>query len=382
VDGKPFFIKGVGCNTAVGEKGEGYLLLARDMGANAVRTWGDAPRSYLDKAQSYGLKVNLGIWLNAIRGKTTESYRDPGHRAALKQLILSYVREMKDHPALLMWNVGNEVFAFTEAADERKAFGEFLEELIQAIHREDPNHPVVYACADSRDLPDLKKYAPSLDIVGMNIYRAMLPSLGEGFDKPVLVTEFGPQGGWDVGKDANGMPFDPPDTIKANSYAEIWRRIESERSRCLGGFAFVLGEQRNSESLTWWNLNYGENRRQAYWTLRTAYTGEKPPPALPRINAFHLQTSTAASAERLTVQTEVLNPEGGPLKYEYLVTGIASDPLIVEPPVLYPTQVEVLAPGSARLKAPDSPGMYRVYVVVTDTRRNAAIADRTLKVVQ
>jgi len=380
VEGKPFFIKGVGCNSAAGDKGEDYLLMAKELGANAVRTWGGAPRSYLDKAQEYGLKMDLGIWLNPIREKTSGTYRDANYREALKKSILSYVREMRDHPALLMWNIGNEVFAYTKDPDERDAFGTFLAELIDAVHAEDPDHPIVYACAGNRDLPELKAHTPRLDIVGMNIYSALLPSVGADYDKPLLITEFGPQGGWDVGKDVNRMPFDPPDSIKAASYAEIWRHIEAERGRCLGGFAFVLGNQRNSESLTWWNINYGDFRRLAYATLYTAYTGEKLPHAPPRISEFQVEHRVVAPGELLTVRASIYNPEGGALTYAYFITGIASDPLIVDTPVFYTADPQELAPGSARLKAPLEPNIYRIYVVVTDAHRNAAIADRTFRV--
>src|SRR5688572_24998705 len=100
VNDKPFYVKGVGCNTAMGENGEDYLRMVQEMGGNAVRTWGDAPRAYLDKAHSYGLKVNLGVWFNPIRNNTSETYIDKAHRTMLKEKALTYVREMKDHPAL------------------------------------------------------------------------------------------------------------------------------------------------------------------------------------------------------------------------------------------------------------------------------------------
>jgi len=40
VDGRPFYIKGAGCGVYKGKNGEDYLLLAKELGANAVRTWG------------------------------------------------------------------------------------------------------------------------------------------------------------------------------------------------------------------------------------------------------------------------------------------------------------------------------------------------------
>lgn len=39
VNHRRFFIKGIGCQQASGEKGEDYLHMAHEMGANAVRTW-------------------------------------------------------------------------------------------------------------------------------------------------------------------------------------------------------------------------------------------------------------------------------------------------------------------------------------------------------
>ncbi len=386
VDGNPFFIKGVGCNRAEGEKGEDYLRMAKDMGANAVRTWGDAPSTYLDKAQGYGLKVNLGIWLNPIRSGTSESYLEAGHCAGLKNLALNYVREMKDHPALLTWNIGNEVFAFTESEDERKAFGAFLEDLIQAVHQEDPKHPVVYASSDIKDFPSLQEMVPSIDIVGLNTYGSLAPAMAwlrdRSYDKPLVVTEFGPLGPWDVSKDKNQIAYDPSDQFKANNYASLWRQIEHAKGPCIGGFAFVLGEQRNSDSLTWWNINFGTQKRDAYWTLHKAFTGTEPEHRPPKITLFSVEGSTAVVAgSRVLLRTTAASPGEAPLAYSYFVTGLASDPLIVEPPKFYPAEVEESGPGAATIKAPDDPGIYRVYVSASDNYGNTAIADRSIQVI-
>src|SRR5581483_3979844 len=83
VDGKIFYAKGVGCipgnsrQAASDQEIDTYLQLAKDMGANAVRTWGNMPRQFFDKAQADGLKVNLGIWVPSIRNGSSTSYLDP-----------------------------------------------------------------------------------------------------------------------------------------------------------------------------------------------------------------------------------------------------------------------------------------------------------------
>ncbi|MGA2090655.1 MAG: glycoside hydrolase family 2 TIM barrel-domain containing protein [Endomicrobiales bacterium] len=389
VNGNPFYVKGVGCNEAKGTSGEDFMKMARDMGANAVRNWGGATREYLDKARSNGLMVDLGFWLNPIRGTTTESYQDKAQCDALKKSILSYVDEMKDHPALLSWNIGNEVFHFTEDNNERIAFGRFLEDVIEQIHKHDPNHPVIYASAYVSGLPFLKEYVPSLDIVGANVYgnftgiKNRLKELD--YDKPILATEFGPYGAWDVKKDKNALPYDPSDQIKASNYDAMWKQIQSIGKASFGGFAFVLGNQRNQDSLTWWNVNLGDNRRAAYWTLYKLYTGCTPANEIPRISSFATDISSPLTpGARFQVKTTLSSPlvSQTKLRYKYFITNIFGDPLIVEQPCFFPANAHVTDLGTADLQAPATPGKYRVYVTVSDDNKNIAVADRSILVVQ
>jgi hypothetical protein len=382
---RPFWVKGIGCNEARGEKGEDYLRMARDMGANALRTWGGAPRSYLDQAHAYGLKVHLGIWINPIRSGMTESYRDQTFCDRLSSEILGYVNEMKDHPALLAWIIGNETFRFTERDDEREALGAFLERVVGAVHQADPRHPVVYASAETDDLPFLQKYAPSIDIVGVNEYGG-LPSVfrwmkEHAYDRPVLVTEYGPAGGWELNKDGNGLPYDPSDQLKAANYVSRWREIEAERNRCLGGIAFLLGEQRNQDSLTWFNVNFGDQKREAYWALSKLYGGQAPAQPGPKITAIRLEPAAdTRSGDPVTVAASVSSLHPDALRYRYFITDIAKDPLLVVPPRFFPTQETAGPPGRAELHSPNEPGLYRVYAAVSDGQGNVAIADRSLRV--
>ena len=385
VDGKPFFIKGIGCNTAEGPNGEDYLLMAKDMGANAVRTWGITPRSYFDKAHKYGLKVNAGIWFDPAQGGLSDSYTDPVHRRRLKEETLKHVREMKDHPALLMWNIGNEVFAFTESEEEKKAFGAFLEGLIKEVHRIDPRHPVVYASSGRMDLPYLERHAPSLDIIGLNAYgtyRYILRWLDDNkVNKPVVLTEYGPYGEWDRQKDANGQAHDPYDQNKAQNLHDLWREIEHTKDRALGGFAFVLGDPRNQASATWYNVNVGDKKRQAYWTLYKLYTGRDPKNRPPKIRVFKVnKTSGLLPDETITLETTSTDPDGDRQRFSYFITDIVADPLVVQPPRYYPPRAEVLSDGRATVRAPGEAGVYRVYVFVEDGRGNIAVANRSIEV--
>ncbi len=156
LDGKPFFIQGVGVGYAWGKDGENYLKLARDMGANAVRTWGvnQGTVDYLNTAYEYGLKVDAGIWLNHPYGESSISYiGNTRYKQKAREKTLQYVKKFKDHPAVLMWNVGNEVLFFSRSDKERIAFCRFLEELVQEIKKIDPGK--MKKMASLRDKPHL-----------------------------------------------------------------------------------------------------------------------------------------------------------------------------------------------------------------------------------
>jgi hypothetical protein len=385
VDDQPFYIKGIACNEAMGEKGEDFLKLVADAGANTVRVYGDVTKDYLDRAQQYGLKVDVGFWFNAIRLGTKESYRNVHHRQTLKKEALAYIRKFKNHPAVLAWTLGNEVFSFTSSDEEKEAFGMFLEDVVQAAHREDSHHPVIYASSHTRCLPFLKKWVPSIDIVGVNVTggagAATHWAAAHSFDRPVIVTEFAPLGSWEQRKDPNGASYDPLDQMKAENLLSSWRQIQANPKTCIGGFAFVMGGFRNQDSLTWYNMNYGLLKRASYWTIYELYTGKKPLNQPPKISMLSVTPiSGIKKGGRIEMHVEASDPEGSALAYDYFVTNIAKDPLLVEKPTFYPADPKPMGPGTARVRVPNAPGLYRVYASVTDGHGNIAIADRSILV--
>jgi hypothetical protein len=384
VDGKPFYIKGVGCNDAQSD-GVDYLGLVAETGANTVRIYGDATEEYLDLAARHGLKVNVGFWTNAIRKNWKESYRDPTHTANLKEKALAYVRRFKNHPAVLTWTMGNETFIFSEKEEEREAYGYFLEDLVQAIHKEDPNHPVIYSSSYTRCLPYLKRLVPSIDIVGVNVTGGAGSAIAwaekNEFDRPVIVTEFAPLGAWEMRHDPNDMPYDPFDHMKADTYLSSWRQMQDNQRSCIGGFAFVMGAFRNQDSLTWYNMNYGGLKRAGFWTVREIYTGQKPTNRPPKITGFLVTPVSGLRRKTWTsVRVDARDADHDPLQIDYMITNIANDPLIVEKPIFYPTAVASDELGMASVQVPNKKGIFRIYTTVKDGQGNIAIANRTIKV--
>ncbi len=384
VDENPFYIKGVGCGIAIGKNGEDYLKLARDLGANTVRTWGtdQGTQEYLDLAGRYGLKVCAGIWLNYVNEKGEYSYLiDEDYKKSKRQEVLAYVRKFKDHPAILMWGVGNEAIFFTKDEKEKIALCEFLEDLIKEVHRVDPGHPVVYASAGIMDLAYLAKYVPSLDIVGINEYGSIRTAHGSwdqlGFNKPYCFTEYGPYLSIDRPKDENGKAIELSDTNKAKRYREFCEQINSFKGYNVGGFVFHLGET-TQESMTWWNINQGNFKRASYWAIYELYTGKKAlwlPFWIKRLSLS--KTTDIKPHETIEADVETNQETSDGLSFTYALSSANEN--ILKYYVNDYVPCEILGQGSkAKIKAPSKKGVYRVYCFVRDGWGNVASVNRSI----
>jgi hypothetical protein len=388
VNGEPFRLKGVGVARLQGlyEKAD-YLKLAKEMGANTVRTWGvdQGTQEYLDKAHEYGLYVAAGIWMNPVYADGKGSYvDDDAYKKKLKEQILEYVWRNKDHPAILFWNIGNEVIFWTASEAERVAFCQFLEEVIQDVHRLDPDHPVIYASSFTTAVPYIKKYIPSLDILGVNAYggfdRVQMEVL-ENLDIPYVVTEFGTLGNWDKSRDLNGISLESTDDMKAHYYKVYANKIKNFYGYCLGGFAFQLGDTTQTSS-SWWNMTHGKYPKAAYFVMKAFYQDQEvqyQPPVIKDI-AFSKRKDLFPE-ENFDVTVQV-RPYDGSLRYEYFATTARDIDFLEE----YPNRkIPIRVEGSGervRIYAPAEPGLYRIYAAVIDDAVGAAsVFNKSISVV-
>ena len=218
VNGKPFVIKGAG--------GGGSKKVLAQLGANSFRTWAanDAEKQ-LDEAQKNGLYVTVGHWLHST---SYFSYTDEAKNAEQTEGILRRVRELKDHPALLMWAIGNEMEA---ANPNNRALWTYMNDLAGKIKEIDPNHPVTTALMEvwPEKIALVNELCPNLDIVGINTY-AGCGGIGKrlreaGLKKPFIITEYGPplhndQNKWWIGVTDFGAPQELSSTQKAKWYVE------------------------------------------------------------------------------------------------------------------------------------------------------------------
>ena len=100
-DGQPYFIKGVG--------GTSKFELLAETGGNSLRTWGspDYNKSFLDRAHEAGLSVAIGMWVDHERHGF--DYSDDAVVRDQIERHCKIIDKYKDHPAVLLWGIGNEV---------------------------------------------------------------------------------------------------------------------------------------------------------------------------------------------------------------------------------------------------------------------------------
>ena len=376
-DGKPFFIQGVG--------GDTHLDLAKAIGGNSVRTWGgDNQTEILDASQKLGLTVTAGIWL----GQPRQGFRYDDQAAVQKQKesSVAFVHRYKNHPAVLMWGLGNEM----EGDGQAPVIWQAIDDAAKAIKQEDPNHPVMTVIAEIGEggikVKQFMKYCPHVDVLGINSY-AGLASLPErmkaaGFNRPYVVTEFGPAGFWEGGSTSWKAPVEPSSTQKAESYLKNYEHsIAGHRGECLGSYCFHWGQKQEATS-TWFGmfLKSGE-RTESVQTMQYVWTGHYPSVRCPKI--FGLETAVAqkvvpATSEQ-TADVQLGEPSAQGLVVRWEVREESSDRKSggdreQEPP-LVPNCIVDANGTHLRFRTPSAAGAYRLFVYVLDNQGNAATAN-------
>ena len=242
--GKPYDIRGIG--------GSVQLDLAKASGANSIRTWGsDAAPRILPEANRLGMTVTIGFWLS----HNAADYTNEGYKKRMRDEVTRTVTTYAKDPAMLIWALGNET---TSGADTDDAW-KFIGELAVLVKQLDPGHPVmtVQAHPGPATLDRMVKHAPAVDIIGANSYGGLQswPSLlpRSTFKGPFIITEWGPNGHWEVAKTGWGAPIEQTSTEKATMYGQRYDFIVSQKPRCLGSYVFLWG-QKQERTPTWYSM--------------------------------------------------------------------------------------------------------------------------------
>lgn len=157
-----------------------------EAGVNTIRVYSPIDdEAVLDEIHAAGIKLIMGFGYN--QGK---------HFDILSGTFIEYVNAHKDHPAILMWELGNEYNYHPEwFKGDLGNWYEALNSAAELIHRNDPSHPVSTAHGE---LPDARALSscPDVDVWGMNVYRwdnpkALFSEWKAVSSKPMYLSESG-----------------------------------------------------------------------------------------------------------------------------------------------------------------------------------------------
>ena len=310
-DGKPYYVKGAG--------GTVRMDLAVEMGANSLRTWGiENAKEILDEAHSRGLTVMLGMWMQHERHGF--DYSNKGKVQKQFEHFKRVIDEFKNHPALLLWGIGNEVDLFYKNTRVWDA----IQDIAKYAHQVDPNHPTstVTAGLDSLEVALILQKAPDIDVYCVNTYGDIdnVPNNIRkfGWNGPYMITEWGPNGHWESPNTHWKAAIEQSSGEKARIYTYRYQKfIQAYQGDCVGSYVFLWG-QKQEYTETWYGLFSKDGKRsESIDALNAAWANVPAKTSTPHIESILIQFKTAdenivltpGSTHKASVQSFLLSPD-------------------------------------------------------------------------
>lgn len=378
-NGEPYYIKGAG--------GYKFYDKLKECGGNSVRLWStDGAKEYMDKAQALGLTVTLGIDL----GHERKGFDYNDKKAVQEQFerVKKQVLEFKDHPALIIWGVGNEVDQF---ANNFKVW-DAVNDIVKFIHKVDPKHPTttMLAGVPVKHIAEIKKRCPDLDLLSINAFKWIAPVKNDitkaGWTGPYMIGEWGASGYWESDQVPWGTFIEETSTQKAEACAERYKvGIKDNADRCVGSYVFYWGwKQARTHTLLSlfsedgqetgvmdvlykeWN---GKERANRSPTIVPVGIDDKP-----THKGVYLKPSTQHMA-----YTDAMDPDNDQLYYHWEIYPESTEKKEGGDTEAKPQPLTgLILEGKTKalsFKAPDKEGAYRVFVTVYDGKNHIATAN-------
>jgi hypothetical protein len=367
--GKPYLIKGAA--------GLQQFDVLRQKGGNSVRIYtANYADVLLDEAQRQGLTVMLGLWMKPPYEKF--DYYDPKAVAAQQQQIYRQVLRFKNHPALLMWNLGNELDNHT---NDFKVY-QIVNETIRMIHQLDPNHPVTTTITSSiYGIPAIARLCPDLDVLTVNSF-IHLDKLAErlsaaGWHGPFIIGEFGGVGWWEASETGWDAPLDQSGSTKADSsYTGYQATVNGHRSHCLGSYVLYWGNR--FEQTDMWLSMFGPKGEKTPLVdmMQYLWMGQKAANQAPKVGDIRLAGKLDRDNVSLRPDTDypasvdATDIEGDTLRIEWKLTQDVNEfrvlPQNRTAPEAIASTIRQAIGKTALVHTPHERGAYRLLVYVYD----------------
>lgn len=372
-DGQPYEIRGAGT-----QRLQDLASIAAH-GGNSVRTWStDNAAELLDRAHELGL--TLALCLDVKRERHGFDYDDELSVARQLQFFRGEVLKYRNHPALLVWIIGNEL---NLESTNPKVY-DAVNDISRMIHELDPHHPTTTTTAGiSAELSDvIDQRAPDLDFLSVQVYGGLF-SLPDAlarihWQRPVMVTEWGTIGHWEVDQTAWGAPLELNSHDKAQIYRNGFKNVLSRLDdRLIGNYVF-LWSYKQERTPTWYGMFTPDGRRtEAVDVMQQLWTGSWPKNRAPVLESIRLDDRLAEDSiilragEKYSATVVAADHEGEVLSYRWRIMA-ESDAMQVggdAERAVYHLSGLIHESGESQiqLSAPDEHGAYRLFVYVTDT---------------
>jgi len=283
VDGTEYTAKGIGyAPVPIGSSPDsGYDItvhselrardfpLLREMNCNTIRTWGKVGQeSFLDDSWNNGvnpIRVLMGFWLGTNRDYTSQTVRQ-----SILNEFETYVTAYKDHPAVLVWAIGNEENYFYGGGNPVKhaAYFSLINEMAKLAYTIEgaDYHPVLaislempgaFATVGNEGAGSDDASIPYVDIWGINNYPGH--TFGNWFDtyktktsKPLIITEYGIDA-------LNNTDKTEQEATQADWILANWNEIEAN---CVGGSLMAYSDE-------WWKAGSVNSHDYGGYTTST-----------------------------------------------------------------------------------------------------------------
>ena len=380
LNGEPFWINGAGCEY-------GNIEKLAEHGANSFRTWStdngrSSGKEILDRAYRNGLYVTMGI--DVAKERHGFDYNDEAAVAKQFERIKKEILMYKDHPALIIWAIGNEL---NHRASNPKVW-DAVNQISEYIHKVDPNHLTTSTTAGlHREMIDqIKERAPDLDLLSVQYYADIvnLPRYikESGWDGPYMVTEWGATGHWEIGRTTWDRPIENNSSVKADLYLERFRTaIEPNKDQCVGSYVFLWG-QKQERTPTWYGmfLPTGEET-ESVDVMHYIWNGKWPENRTPRLESVHLDGKTpyeniyVEPGKTYKVTSSVTDPDNDEIKYVWEVKPESTDLGEGGDKESVPESLPNLVKGEGAevmMTAPKEEGAYRLFLYALDGQGHGA----------
>lgn len=382
---KPFKIRGAATDSL-------FLKELSLAGANTIRVYDTLGlKKILDDAATYNLNVMVDLPIQRCLRELCDFYEDEAFVQANLNIFNKFINTYKDHPAILMWVLGNEV-TFPKRS-RSKNFYSFFNRLVKDIRKNDPDHPITTAISNSSktQITRIALWCDPLDAISFNSF-GRLGSIENDLQKtallwkgPFIISEWGINGPWEASKYTKwGAQIEDNSTKKAEQYVDRYRQyVNNNNPRFLGDIFFYWGKKQ--ERTHTWYSTFSEDslKTQAALEIENAWKLSNEPIDIPRIK--YLLIDEKGANKSLVFQPNVTR------EIELILAkNSGSYNLIsweIQPENWYyrwhdveekPISIFTFQDSSATkisFKTPRKPGPYRIFSYIKNAKGNYATAN-------